>query len=161
FYSGLKLLSRVARALKVPSLDRPAAFYYERIVDGMGATAKRKDGTARPEDKRLIFLNPMIARCYDTLQEVSSPVLDEMRDQSRLQYLQDVAKGNTRPRVACPVCEGKRTWRFLEIPVEAADGTVTRQRIPYDADELRRNVYARPGEGDCPHCDDGSGPRGY
>ena len=161
FYSGLKILSRLARAMKVPALDRPAAFYYERVVDGMGVTSKRKDGTARPEDKRLVFLNPMIARCYDTLQEVSSPVLDEMRDRSRIEYLQAVAKGDTRPRVACPVCNGTRSWKFLTVPVELPDGTVTVQRIPYDPEELRRNVYAKPGEGDCEHCDDGTGPRGY
>lgn len=161
FYSGLKILSRLGRSLKIPAWDRPAAFYYERLVDGMGSTGKRKDGTARPEDKRLIFLNPMIAACYDTLQEVSSPVLDEMRDQSRLQYLQAVAKGDTRPRASCPVCEGRRTWKYLDVPVEASDGSVVMQRVPFDAEELRRNIYAKAGEGDCTHCDDGSGPRGY
>lgn len=161
FYSGLKIMARIGRALGIDALNRPAAFYYERVVDGMGVTSKRKDGTARPEDKRLIFLNPMVAACYDTLQEVSSPVLDEMRDQARLAYLQAVAKGETRPREKCPVCNGTRSWKFLELPVEASDGTVTLQRVPFDAEELRRNVFARPGEGDCPHCDDGTGPRGY
>lgn len=164
FYSGLKILSKLGRALRLDFLDRPAAFYLERVQDVMGGTQRRKDGTARPEDKRLVFLNPMVAACYDTLQEVSSPHLDEMRDQARLQYLQAVAKGETRPQSTCPVCGGQRTWRYLELPVEVTrDGrrVVELQRVPFDADELRRNIFARAGEGDCEHCDDGTGPRGY
>lgn len=161
FYSGLKILSRIGRALKVPALDRPAAFFYSRIVDVMGSTGRRSDGTLGPNDKKIVFLNPMIAACYDTLQEVSSPVLDEMRDQSRQAYLISILKGETRPQAKCPVCEGRRSWKYLEVPVWDEWDRMTLQRVPFDAEELRRNQFARAGEADCPHCDDGSGPRGY
>lgn len=164
FYSGLKIMARIGRATGLEFLNRPAAFFYSRVVDGMGTTQSRKDGTLGPDDKRVVFLNPMVAECYDTLQEVSSPVLDEMRDQSRQAYLISILKGETRPQAICPVCEGRRSWRYLEVPVWEVVGGLERlrmERVPFDADELRRNQFARAGEADCEHCDDGSGPRGY
>lgn len=161
FYTGLKMVALLGRALHIEALNRPAAFFYSRIVDGMGATQTRKDGTLGPNDKRLVFLNPMVAACYDTLQEVSSPVLDEMRDQSRQAYLLGILKGETRPQAVCPVCEGRRSWKYVEFPVWDENDRMYMKRVPYDAEVLRRNDFARAGEADCEACDDGSGPRGY
>jgi hypothetical protein len=160
FVSGLKIMSRIGRGMGWPALDRPCAFFYERMTSAMGSTERRRDRTLGDDDKKLIFLNPAIAACYDTLQEVSSPVLDEMRDQSQQAYLLSVAKGETRPQLACPVCGGRRTWRFVEYPLEV-DGRVIMQREPFDADVLTHNQWARYGEADCAACDDGTGPRGY
>lgn len=163
-YSGLKIMARLGRLLRIEGLNRPAAFFYSRVVDGFGQTQARKDGTLNPNDKKVVFLNPAIAACYDTLQEVSSPVLDEMRDQARQAYLLSILRGETRPQTQCPVCEGRRSWRYLEGPVwRVVNGleVMSMERVPFDAEELRRNVFARAGEGDCPACDDGSGPRGY
>lgn len=161
FYSGLKILSRLARALSMPGLNRPAAFYYTRVTDALGTTATRRDGTVGAGDKELVFLDPALAACYDTLQEVSSPILDELRDQSRQAYLLAVARGETRPQLACAACGGSRTWRYLEVPRWDAAGRCSLVRVPFDEAELRQNMFARSGVDDCPICDDGTGPRGY
>ena len=160
FFSGLKIASRIGRGMGWHRLDRPCAFFYTRVTDAMGSTQKRKDGSLGAEDKRLVFLNPAIAGCYDTLQEVSSPILDEMRDQSRQAYLLAILKGETRPQLACPACGGARSWRWVQYPVEV-DGVVRLHREPFDPEVLRTNVFATFGESDCEHCDDGTGPRGY
>lgn len=147
---GLKLLRRLG--FRVP----PLLFEQIRMESFEGGPQRRRDGTIAASDKRFLWLRPSIAACYDTLQEISSPTLDELRDNSRQQRLIAIAKGETRPQSVCAACEGQREVHMLQIPVEV-DGKVQLELVPYDVETLRRNVFAREWHGECPVCDG----RGY
>lgn len=146
-------LSRKLLRLPVP----PALFEYIRMESFEGGPQRRKDGSIAASDKRFLWLRPSIAACYDTLQEISSPTLDELRDNSRQQRLLSILKGETRPQSVCQLCEGQRDVKLLRIPVEASDGSVSAELVPWDADTLRRNFWAREWSGECPACEG----RGY
>lgn len=137
----------------------PMLFEYVRMesMDGAVGPQRRRDGSVSAADKRFLWLRPSIAACYDTLQEISSPTLDELRDNSRQQRLLSILKGETRPQAVCQLCEGQRDVKLLSIPVEAGDGSVSSELVPYDLEVLRRNVWAREWVGECPAC----GGRGY
>jgi hypothetical protein len=114
FYSGLKIYSRLARSMG--SRGIPCAFWYIRVEDELGQTkSSRKDGTIDPDNKYIRWLDPLVAACYDTLEEVSSPVLDSMKLEARHEYLIDILKGRRKPQSICPVCGGVRVLRQSRI----------------------------------------------
>ncbi len=154
FYSSLKLYTRVAKMFG--AYGRPAAFFYVRVEDDLGKTRNRKDGSMDPDNKRMRFLHPLIARCYDTLEEVSSPILDRIRDEARFQYYIDILKGKVKPQGACPVCAGKRKSRLSTIfeYVEGKPQLMTRVYAP--GDDLHDWLVSVVTD-DCRECDG----RGY
>jgi hypothetical protein len=136
-------------------LRRPAMFYYVREEAGDGRTQARKDGTIDPAHKRVRYLNPFLARCYRTEQEVSSPVLDRMRDGNRQEYLLSLFKG-VKAQADCPKCHGSKEFRFCEYPVEVPNGAgawkIAMHREPFDANTIKLNQFARSGYEDCDSC---------
>ena len=114
-FSALHIYSWAVRKLGYPQLQRPIAFFYTRMQDAMGATRKRKDGSYSTDDKRIRLLDPAIAKCYNTLEQVNSPILDRMRDEARQEYLMDLIKGRRRPEEVCPSCQGKREVTSIRV----------------------------------------------
>jgi hypothetical protein len=155
FYSGLKIYSRLARAFG--GRGRPAAFWYTRLEDELGNTKARKDGTLDPDNKRIRFLDPLISCCYDTLQVVSSPILDRMRDEAKFQYYVDILKGKIKPQAKCTECDGTRVYHYSEFFVQKDDGSYGIERMKFFPEQLYFDDWLRQGKEDCPHCD----ARGY
>jgi hypothetical protein len=147
-------LLKIGRRLGLPL--PPMLFEYIRMESLEGTVQRRKDGSIPAHSKQFLWLNLAIASCYDTLQEVSSPTLDEIRDQSRQSRLLAILKGETRPQALCEVCGGSRELRMVVYPVEVG-GSVHLHREPYNVEVLRRNTFARETWGECPACDG----RGY
>lgn len=155
FYSGLKIYSRLARAMG--ARGRPAAFWYTRLEDELGNTKARKDGSLDPDNKRMRFLDPLISGCYDTLQVVSSPILDRMRDEAKFQYYVDILKGKMKPQSKCEHCEGTRVYHYSEFLVQRDDGSYSIERLKFQPEQMVYIDWLRQGKEDCIHCD----ARGY
>lgn len=111
----IKLFALLKRRM---GLSSGHAFFYVRFHDAMGGTKTRKDGSFEADDKRVRILDLSIASTYKTEEEVSSPVLDQMRERGKLEYFQEILKGETRPQSACPVCCGKRRVTIIRYPIE-------------------------------------------
>ena len=107
-HSVLLLYSWFMREMGFPLSQRPVAFFYTRMQDSLGGTSRKRDGSYASEDRRMRFLSPRIASCYNTLEQVSSPILDRMRDEARHEYLLDLIKGKRRPEETCPSCDGSK-----------------------------------------------------
>lgn len=150
FYSWQKFRSRMDKTVG----DK--VFFYTRMGDFFGKTERRRDGTLDAKDKRLRTLDPSISRCYSTSQKASSPVLDEIREEARTNYLVSILRGK-RAVAECPVCNGHKSRKILEYPVEIQnpDGTYSYKIIQADYDEkqLFLNTFARAKEIDCEFCD--------
>lgn len=155
-----------ARLTKRMGLSAGRAFFYVRYHDAFGATEKRKDGTARAEDKRIRFLDPSIAATYRTEQEVSSPILDRMRDDARDEYLKSLLNG-VKAQADCPVCHGHKEVTGALYPIEVPDPAAPmgfRAELhfqPMGEEELDRtlvlNIFAKREVRPCEWC----GGKGY
>lgn len=149
FYSGLKIYTRFAQATGGRGI--PVAFWYIRVEDELGQTkTSRKDGTIDPDNKFIRWLDPLVASCYDTLEEVSSPVLDSMMHEARHEYLIDILKGRKRPQAACAVCDGTRVQRQSKV-FSFDSGLV--ELVGYDPDLLRHPGFIGHTEQECEACE--------
>lgn len=153
---GLKLYAKIAQAFG--GRGCPAAFWYVRLEDEMGKTSQRKDGTLDPDNKRIRFLDPLIASCYDTLQVVSSPILDRMRDESKFQYYIDILKGKIRPQQKCETCDGTREFHYsLMLDKNEETQFYEAVKIKYNLIQRYSEDFLKEGREDCSACD----ARGY
>lgn len=152
------LILFVAKLKQKCKLSQAKAFFYVRYHDAFGTTDTRKDGTFSSDNKRVRILDPEIAGTYSTEQEVSSPVLDRMRDDARQEYLKTLLKGE-RVQANCPVCNGHKVVTGCEYPIEKPTQTGYVYEVHFQPmsdeeidKELVLNVFAKRSERECHYC---------
>ena len=109
-----------------------------------------------PDNKRIRFLHPLIASCYDTLEEVSSPVLDRLREEAEFSYLTDILRGKVRPQSSCPVCSGKRRLKVSRVVQFVNERPELAAKLHEPGDELH-DWFVESLVRDCSEC----GGKGY
>lgn len=132
----------------------PVAFHYLKKEGDQGRENFNID-TAPPTLKRLRLLKPSIAQCYDTTEEVSSPVLDRIRREEEINYFRDVLFGRVKPSEPCAVCDGSRRVQMVQIWNEVTGEVET---VPHVAGSPLHSYFLRfAGAAPCEAC----GAQGY